>query len=79
MYVYLLKSKSHSNQRYIGVTSDLKKRLRDHNLGRSYHTSKFVPWEIISVTWFQDKRKARKFEKYLKIGSGHEFAKRHLW
>ena len=42
-YVYLIKSKSHPNQTYIGITSDLGKRLAVHNSGGSAHTSKFKP------------------------------------
>ena len=30
MYVYLLPSKSHAGQRYVGLTSNLKKRLHAH-------------------------------------------------
>jgi hypothetical protein len=28
---------------------------------------------------FENNRKAQAFEKYLKSGSGHAFAKRHFW
>ena len=47
-YVYLIRSKSHPKQSYIGITSDLKKRLTVHNSGGSVPTSKFKPWELIS-------------------------------
>lgn len=43
MYVYLLRSTSHPDQRYVGLTGDLKKRLAEHNAGKSPHTSKYVP------------------------------------
>jgi hypothetical protein len=39
-YVYLLQSEAVTGQRYVGVTSDLKQRLADHNAGKSPHTSK---------------------------------------
>jgi predicted GIY-YIG superfamily endonuclease len=47
-YVYLLESKA-GGQRYIGVTTDLKRRLVDHNSGKSSHTSKFCPgnWSLM--------------------------------
>jgi predicted GIY-YIG superfamily endonuclease len=77
--VYLLQSRSHPDQRYIGVTHDLDSRLIDHNSGRSKHTAKFVPWECAVAVWFQDDQKAAAFEMYLKQGSGHAFARRHLW
>ena len=78
-YVYLLKSVSRPEQRYIGSTTDLKARLEQHNQGRVPHTSKFVPWEIHVVIRFKDDRRAEQFERYLKSGSGHAFANRHFW
>lgn len=79
MYVYLLRSISHPNERYVGLTSDLKKRMAEHNAGKSPHTSKFVPWRLITAIYFADRAKAEAFERYLKHGSGHAFANRHLW
>lgn len=78
-YVYLLESRRVVGQRYVGLTSDLKQRLADHNAGQSPHTSKFVPWRLVTYVAFSDERKATTFERYLKSGSGHAFAKRHLW
>ena len=34
-YVYLLQSEAVAGQRYVGVTSDLKQRLAEHNAGKS--------------------------------------------
>jgi predicted GIY-YIG superfamily endonuclease len=31
-YVYLLQSEAFARQRYVGVTSDLRKRLAEHNV-----------------------------------------------
>ena len=78
-FVYLLQSVSHSDQRYVGLTSNLKERFEAHNAGKSPHTSKFRPWRIIVAIRFDDDSKAVAFEKYLKSGSGHAFANRHLW
>jgi predicted GIY-YIG superfamily endonuclease len=78
-YVYLLQSASAADQRYIGVTSDLRQRLVEHNAGRSAHTSKFVPWTLVTYIAFSDERKATAFERYLKSGSGHAFARKRLW
>ena len=79
MYVYLIKSKTDEGKKYVGITSNVNRRLHEHNQGKSIYTSKHRPWELVCVTWFKDVHKARKFERYLKIGSGHAFAKRHLW
>ena len=46
-YVYILRSVGRPGQLYIGVTSDLRRRLRYHNSGECSHTAKFMPWEII--------------------------------
>jgi len=79
MYVYLLRSKAYPKERYVGITGDLKKRLKNHNAGRSSHTSKFAPLELVVAVYFADRQKAEAFETYLKHGSGHAFAKRHFW
>ena len=78
-YVYILQSKSVPNQRYIGLTRDLKKRLIDHRNGRSPHTAKFAPWLMVAYFAFVAEDTAVAFERYLKSGSGRAFAKRHLW
>ncbi|MFA4872683.1 MAG: GIY-YIG nuclease family protein [Patescibacteria group bacterium] len=77
-YVYLLQSVSYLDQHYVGYTPDLKNRLKDHNEGKSKHTSKFKPWKLIYYSAFADERKAKEFEKYLKTGSGRAFLKRHF-
>ncbi|MDE3135919.1 MAG: GIY-YIG nuclease family protein [Acidobacteriota bacterium] len=77
-YVYILRSIAHPKQTYIGYTHDLKTRLAQHNAGKSAHTSKFAPWALASYIAFPDESLAIRMEKYLKSGSGHSFAKRHL-
>lgn len=78
-YVYLLQSEARLDQRYVGVTSNLRRRLADHNAGKSPHTSKFTPWKLVTYLAFSDPRKAETFEHYLKSGSGHAFARKRLW
>ncbi len=78
-YVYLLRSITHCEQTYVGFTEDLKTRYAAHNNGQSPHTSKYKPWELVSYTAFQDRRKALSFEKYLKSHSGKAFASKRLW
>ena len=78
-YVYLIESLSAQGERYLGMTSDLKKRLHEHNAGKSCHTSKFKPWKLTTYIAFTDRAKAEAFERYLKSGSGHAFARKRLW
>ena len=78
-YVYLLQSEKYPDKRYIGLTSDVSKRVSAHNAGQSKHTSKYMPWKLISYTAFIDEQKAIDFERYLKTGSGWAFSKRRYW
>jgi predicted GIY-YIG superfamily endonuclease len=78
-YVYLLQSEAAVGQRYVGLTSDLKQRLADHNAGKSPHTSKYIPWKLVSYIASSDERKAEVFERYLKSGSVKAFANTRLW
>ena len=77
-YVYLIESVHSRDQRYVGQTGDLKARLTDHNAGRSVHTRRHKPWNLVCYLGFADERKAIAFERYLKSGSGKTFAQRHL-
>lgn len=51
-YVYLLRSTAFPDQRYIGFTKDLRKRVAVHNAGGSVHTAKYKPWELIGCHAF---------------------------
>ena len=77
-YVYVLVSKTDETIRYTGVTRDLQARVTKHNLERCGHTSKYRPWHLEIAVAFKSERKAHAFEKYLKSGSGREFARRHF-
>lgn len=78
-YVYLLRSTSDLRKTYIGLTEDFRRRLQEHNEGKSRHTSKWRPWKMVVCMAFADDKKAAEFEEYLKVGSGHAFARRHFW
>ena len=77
-YVYILVDITTETHHYTGVTEDLHARLAKHNAGEVPHTSKFKPWRIQTAIAFDGKEKACVFEKYLKTGSGREFAKHHF-
>lgn len=76
-YVYILKSEK-DGSRYIGVTEDIKRRIREHNSGFSKYCNTKRPYKIIWCGIFSDKKKAYDFELYLKSSSGHAFTKKHL-
>ena len=78
-YVYLIESLSTPGQRYVGLTTNLKLRFHEHNTGKSPHTSKYLPWRLVTYLAFSNRSKAESFERYLKSGSGHAFAAKRLW
>jgi putative endonuclease len=77
-YVYLLVSESDPSRHYVGLTGNLKDRLRRHNAGEVLHTAKYRPWRVQVAIAFDDRTKASKFELYLKSHSGRAFANRHF-
>ena len=77
-YVYILRSASHPDQTYVGLTDNIKERLAKHNAGSSPHTAKYRPWAVETAVAFSSREKAAAFEAYLKTGSGHEFRRRHF-
>jgi len=77
-YVYILVSDKDRGVHYTGLTKDLNKRLAKHNKGEVFHTAKALPWSVETAIRFRSLEKAQRFEKYLKSGSGREFARRHF-
>lgn len=67
-YVYVLKSKK-DRLNYIGSTNDLRKRLNEHNSGKSYSTMKRRPFEIVYYEAYKSEKDARYREKNLKLRS----------
>ncbi len=76
--VSFLRSLKDSSKTYIDYT-DLKQRLEAHNYGGSIYTRAYKPWKLITFVTFKSENTALKFEKYIKVGSGHAFVKKHLW
>jgi putative endonuclease len=77
-YVYILVSEANAAKHYTGRTQNLRERFRDHNRGACPHSSKYRPWRLEIAIAFGSENKARAFERYLKSGSGREFARRHF-
>ena len=77
-FVYILKSIPSPDEYYVGVTSDPTARLTAHNEGLSAHTCGYRPWRPLVIIEFDDQEPALQFERYLKTGSGREFARRHF-
>lgn len=75
-YTYILQSMVFPKHFYVGYTDDLKRRLRQHNLGNSIHTNKFKPWKLRGYVAFDSEDKAKRFEQFLKTGNGRIFQKK---
>ncbi len=76
-YTYILYS-SKSKIFYFGYTSDLRKRLKEHNEGMSASTKPHVPWKLVWYCGFPEEKHAKDFERYLKSGAGKAFAYKRL-
>jgi putative endonuclease len=77
-HVYILVSEKDETVHYTGVTQNVRERLRYHNRGACSHSSKYRPWRLETAIAFSSETKAHAFERYLKSGSGREFARRHF-
>ena len=64
-YVYVLKSKKDSNL-YIGYTSDLRRRLREHNDGESLSTKNRRPFSLVYYEAYLSAKDAKTREQKLK-------------
>jgi len=73
-FVYVIKS-SVDGRLYKGLTSDLQKRINEHNRGKTKTTKAFKPWELVYYEEFSTRDEARQREKYLKTGAGRRFLK----
>jgi len=78
VYIYRLQSIAFPTRVYVGMTDDLDARLKKHNEGGVPSTAPHKPWQITTAHAFRSREKAVAFERYLKTGSGREFARRHF-
>jgi putative endonuclease len=60
------------NYIYVGLTSDLQKRLTRHNKGYEPTTKPYVPFQLIYSEIAETRVEARVKEKYWKSGIGKE-------
>ncbi|MFC2152325.1 GIY-YIG nuclease family protein [Bacteroidota bacterium] len=64
-YVYIPQSLK-DNTLYKGYTTDIERRLNEHNSGKSRYTKNKIPWKLIYLEECIDKTSALKREKSLK-------------
>jgi putative endonuclease len=76
-YVYALYSNV-ANRMYIGLTSNIERRLLEHNSGLTKSTKSYKPWALFYSEKCNTRIEAREREKYLKSGCGREILKEIL-
>lgn len=70
-YVYIIWS-AKLQKKYVGVSKDLKVRLKEHNSGKSDFTNRGKPWKLLYYEAFLSKEDAESEELFLKSGKGRE-------
>jgi len=64
-YVYLLRSKT-TEKYYVGWTTNMRRRLKEHNSGKSLYTKSRGPWELIGYEIYPSSEEAKKRERAFK-------------
>jgi len=76
-YVYVLESQK-DKENYVGFTTNLKKRIEEHNKGLNFNTGFRRPFKLIYCEVCTDENDARRREKYLKTTRGRRFLVKRL-
>jgi len=63
--VYILFS-DNLQKYYVGQTSDLEKRIQNHNFGKSAFTSKGIPWKLVHIFACSNRSEAIRLETSIK-------------
>ena len=77
VYVYVLLSEK-DGQFYTGATSDLRRRLEEHEAGRVKSTRNRLPVSLVYYEGCLSQSDAFQREKYLKSGMGKRYLRRRL-
>ena len=72
--MYVLKSELHFRF-YVGLCSDIDRRLKEHNNGKTKSTKFWKPWSVFLIEEYPNRTEARQREKYLKSGYGKKWIK----
>ena len=57
---------------YVGFTTNIERRLKEHNAGKTKSTKGYCPWELFFTEEVETRQIARQREKYWKSGTGKE-------
>jgi putative endonuclease len=70
--VYILFSEK-LNKYYVGSTSDINRRIIEHNKGKAKYTKTGIPWIIVYTETFYEIVEARRREIYIKKQKSRKF------
>jgi len=77
-YVYILINETNTGT-YTGVTDDIKRRLKEHNLGKVKSSNPYRPYKVIHMETFATLKEARQKEKFYKSTTGRRKLKQILF
>ena len=76
-YLYILQSLKDENF-YTGTTSDLRRRVKEHNAGKNFSTAPRRPFKLIYYEAYLLKEDVETREKYLKTSMGRKVIRKQL-
>ncbi len=76
-YVYVLQSLV-DGDKYVGFTANLRKRIEEHQQGKSFSTKFRRPLKLIYYEASLSEEDARRRERYLKTTGGRRFLAKRL-
>ena len=76
-FVYIIYSEKFERF-YVGLSYNVKQRLKQHNSGKVKPTKPFVKWKLIHLEKFNTRIEARIREKYFKSAAGRKWRKINL-
>lgn len=76
-YTYVLQS-IRKSYLYIGYSTNLEKRFKQHNNGECLASKRYAPYKLIFYEAFVNRKDAKNREKYLKSGWGRRTIKKML-
>jgi len=76
-YTYVLRGME-DGKYYIGYTNDLRRRLEEHNTGKTFSTKPRRPFELVYYEACRSENDAKQREKYLKNTVGRRYLAKRL-
>ena len=78
IFLYVIQSRE-SKRKYVGITNNLARRLKEHNRKQSSGSIPLGNFTLVHTEKFDDYKKARLREKFLKSGAGRQWLNNYLY